>query len=132
MKLSALLPVRNSYRASDIYCRYGGEEFLMLLPGMVHEAACCRTELLRAALEGISIPYGASSIQVTATFGVATYSHHADSRSALIAAADQALYAGKAEGRNRVRRYCKEMGNVQELTSVGNRDECQDCGSHSI
>ncbi len=100
--------IRNSYRTSDIHCRFGGEEFLVVLPGMLHDAACARTELLRAAIESASIKYGASSIHVTATFGVATFPQHADTRDALIAAADGALYAGKAEGRNCVRSYSTE------------------------
>jgi diguanylate cyclase (GGDEF)-like protein/PAS domain S-box-containing protein len=104
--------LRSAYRASDIHCRYGGEEFLILLPGMVHEAACARTELLRSTLECTSIKYSPSSIHMTATFGVATYPQHADTRDAMIAAADQALYAGKTEGRNRVRSYCREVEGV--------------------
>jgi diguanylate cyclase (GGDEF)-like protein/PAS domain S-box-containing protein len=109
--------IRNSYRASDICCRYGGEEFLVLLPGMTHETARSRTELLREALAAASIAYGESSICVTATFGIATYPQHADTREALIAIADQALYEGKREGRNLVRSYFKDVEKLLHLTS---------------
>jgi diguanylate cyclase (GGDEF)-like protein len=97
--------VRHSYRASDIYCRYGGEEFLILLPGTSLEVACERTEHLREALDATAIIFGTSTIHVTASFGVATFPQHGQTRDALIAAADRALYAAKDCGRNQIKSY---------------------------
>jgi diguanylate cyclase (GGDEF)-like protein len=89
-------------RGSDIYCRYGGEEFLLVLPGMAEEHAAARAELLRGTIEAAPVGFGALTIAVTASFGVATFPRDGQSSDGLIAAADSALYAAKAAGRNRV------------------------------
>lgn len=89
-------------RGSDIYCRYGGEEFLLVLPGMPKEIAVKRAEQLRSETAAAPVNYGASPIVVTASFGVATFPHDGQSSDQLIGAADSALYAAKAAGRNRV------------------------------
>lgn len=98
------LMVRHA-RGSDIYCRYGGEEFLLVLPGMTEDAACARAEHLRAQIAAAPITFGGADIAVTASFGVATAPGHGRTGNALIAAADQALYAAKAAGRNQVKGY---------------------------
>jgi diguanylate cyclase (GGDEF)-like protein/PAS domain S-box-containing protein len=89
-------------RASDIYCRYGGEEFVLVLPGAAKNTAAQRAEQLRIALAAASIRYGTSQIAVTASFGVATFPGDGQTGDKLIAAADRALYVAKASGRNRV------------------------------
>src|ERR1035437_2672443 len=89
-------------RGSDIYCRYGGEEFLLVLPGMAEASAVERAEQLRSAMAAAPVSCGASSIAITASFGVATYPRDGRTGDELIAAADGALYAAKAGGRNRV------------------------------
>lgn len=89
-------------RGSDIYCRYGGEEFLLVLPGMAQGPAIDRAEQLRCELASAAVPYGQSLIAVTASFGVATFPSDGNSGDELIAAADKVLYAAKATGRNRV------------------------------
>jgi diguanylate cyclase (GGDEF)-like protein/PAS domain S-box-containing protein len=92
----------NNARASDIVCRYGGEEFLLVLPGMTAEGAVERAEQLRQAMAATPVSNGVSRITVTASFGVATFPTHSRTTDELIAAADRALYSAKAEGRNRV------------------------------
>jgi diguanylate cyclase (GGDEF)-like protein len=94
------------FRVSDICCRYGGEEFVMVLPELTLEDTSQRTEALRKRLEEADIESGPARLHLTATFGIAMYPDHGESREALIAAADQALYEGKTAGRNRVMRYC--------------------------
>jgi diguanylate cyclase (GGDEF)-like protein len=98
--------IRNSFRASDLCCRYGGEEFLIVLPDSPVADACERAEQLRKTLEAAEIVFGPARLRVTATFGVAMYPDDGQTHDALIAAADQALYKGKKDGRNRVIRYC--------------------------
>ena len=92
----------NHARASDIICRYGGEEFLLVLPGMTAEGALQRAEQLRQAMGATSVGHGESQITVTTSFGVAAYPTHGVTTDELIAAADDALYSAKAQGRNRV------------------------------
>ncbi len=89
-------------RESDICCRYGGEEFLLVLPGMPEENAIERAELLRRELATTPVDCDTSRIAVTASFGVATFPRDGRTGDDLIAAADDAMYAAKAAGRNRV------------------------------
>jgi len=97
--------LRNSWRATDIGCRYGGEEFLVLLPDMPLDLAFIRTEQTRALLEKTPIPCGATQIHLTASFGISAFPAHGSTRDTLIAAADHALYNAKNSGRNKVCRY---------------------------
>jgi diguanylate cyclase (GGDEF)-like protein/PAS domain S-box-containing protein len=89
-------------RGSDMCCRYGGEEFLLVLPQVAQDVAVERAEQLRSALAAVQVPCGGSSIAVTASFGVATFPRDGRTAGELVAAADSALYAAKAAGRNRV------------------------------
>lgn len=89
-------------RGSDIDCRYGGEEFLLLLPDMNEESAIERAESLRLALASTPIEFEGSIISVTGSFGVACFPRHGRTGDSLISAADKALYAAKDAGRNRV------------------------------
>jgi two-component system cell cycle response regulator len=84
--------------------RYGGEEFLALLPGCASDEAAAVTERLRATVEALSItlPSG-ETVRVSVTAGVATLAAGQEMDSAdLIASADEALFVGKRAGRNRV------------------------------
>jgi diguanylate cyclase (GGDEF)-like protein/PAS domain S-box-containing protein len=94
--------LKRQARGSDIYCRYGGEEFLLVLPEMAEASAVERAELLRSAIAAAPVAYGVSEIAVTASFGIASFPRHGRTGDELIAAADSALYAAKTAGRNRV------------------------------
>lgn len=87
-----------SVRSYDCVGRYGGEEFLLILPGSGFVSSRIRAEQLRAAVEAASIADGETSIQVTASFGVACGT--AAGFESLIRAADAALYRAKDSGRN--------------------------------
>ena len=104
---SALL---NHYsRGSDISCRYGGEEFLLVLFDMAEDDAYLRTEQLRQAFAATAITWGETVIQTTVSFGVAVFPLDGHTGDMLIAAADAALYAAKDGGRNQVKRYAAPM-----------------------
>jgi diguanylate cyclase (GGDEF)-like protein len=97
--------LQRNCREYDISCRYGGEEFLLMLHGLGPDRARKRIENLRAAVETTKIRYDASVIEVTASFGIAMFPAHGENGGALIAAADRALYDAKNGGRNRVEFY---------------------------
>lgn len=90
-------------RAGDIACRYGGEEFLLVLPGATLQQAEERAEQLRQAIQALSVTYqGGQLDQVTASFGVAALPLHGVTGTVVMEQADAALYTAKREGRNRV------------------------------
>lgn len=89
-------------RAEDVPCRYGGEEFLILLPNMPLETAMMRAEAWRAAVEKLSIAHGNFQLTFTISLGVSAYPDHGKTPDELTRCADQALYQAKHDGRNRV------------------------------
>jgi PleD family two-component response regulator len=88
-------------RAGDVVYRYGGEEFLVLLPEQTLESAAAAAGRLRAAVEELGIPHAGGGV-VTVSAGVAGPFDAEETAEELIARADTALYAAKAAGRNRV------------------------------
>lgn len=90
-------------RASDVPCRYGGEEFLIIMSGANTAEAAGRAETLRRAVEELSVVQDGKPLgSVTISCGVATYPMHGDISEDLLRTADTALYTAKHEGRNRV------------------------------
>lgn len=92
-------------RAIDRACRYGGEEFAVILPETDAAVAMQIAERLRAEVERQAFDIGGRTINMTVSVGVATYSPQADSPEGLVKAADIALYTAKHAGRNRVARF---------------------------
>lgn len=90
-------------RRVDIAARYGGEELVLILPLTPKDPARLVAEKLRVAVEGSHFPAG----RLTISLGVATYPQDGDSAAKLIKAADDALYAAKQAGRNRVEVFSK-------------------------
>ena len=89
-------------RAEDVACRYGGEEFLILLPNMPLPNAMQRAEAWRSAVERLSIAHGNFRLTFTISLGVSAYPDHGKTPDELTRCADQALYKAKHAGRNRV------------------------------
>lgn len=94
--------VRQCLRSTDLLCRIGGEEFALLMPQTVLEGGLWLVERVRLAVENSSIEFGAAKIDVTASIGIVQWMGSADSIEAFIARADDAMYAAKRSGRNRV------------------------------
>ena len=100
--LSALGSLLKSHiRGEDIACRYGGEEFLLILPGASMEIALERAESLRLAVKEMHLHYSGLK-PTTLSLGVAVYPDHGDNGLQLIQSADAALYRAKNAGRDRV------------------------------
>lgn len=89
----------NQLRETDIACRYGGEELIVVLPNCGLDMAAAKAERIRASIETLSEPNGA---QVSASLGVACVPATSSSSRDLLANSDAALYRAKQEGRNRV------------------------------
>ncbi len=90
-------------RAEDIACRYGGEEFTVILPEVNLELARVRAEQIRSAIETLGVHHRRERLgAVTASIGVATFPDSSRDASELLRRADAALYAAKQQGRNRV------------------------------
>ncbi len=87
-------------RAEDLVCRWGGEEFAVLLPGTGHDTACALAEAWRVKLASTTMLARGTPVQLTASLGVATFPLEADSLLALMQLADARLYQAKARGRN--------------------------------
>ena len=94
--------LKRSARSTDVYCRYGGEEFLLVLPEMAQDSAAERAQQLRHGMADAPVVWEGLSISVTASFGVATFPRDGRNGDELIAAADRAMYFAKTTGRNRV------------------------------
>jgi diguanylate cyclase (GGDEF)-like protein len=98
--------MRRLSRDVDLPARYGGEEMAVVLPQTDLAGAEQGAERMRAAIEGMQINRldGGGLLPITASFGVASFPAEATDKTALIAAADAALYRAKRGGRNRVER----------------------------
>jgi diguanylate cyclase (GGDEF)-like protein/PAS domain S-box-containing protein len=95
--------LKSNIRAEDIACRYGGEEFTLILPEGTGGVTRQRAEFFRESIQRINIQYrGAPLGPITASMGVAVFPDHGRTAHDLIASADKALYRSKNAGRDRV------------------------------
>jgi diguanylate cyclase (GGDEF)-like protein len=104
-------------RSEDIVCRYGGEEFLIILPSASLQDTYRRALLINERVKDIVISVGNSKIKdITISLGVSAYPDQGEIGEGLIAAADMAMYRAKREGRNRVCLACAQLDRTQDLT----------------
>jgi diguanylate cyclase (GGDEF)-like protein len=95
--------LENLFRNEDIPCRFGGEEFVVILPGADCDAAMRRAEQLRSKVEDIVVRYLEKNLpRITVSIGVAVFPEAGDNPQAVLKRADEALYRAKEKGRNRV------------------------------
>ncbi len=94
--------LRDTLRQSDVVCRLGGEEFVIIAAGMNLERAAACGERLRAAAEANAVEVATGTLRVTLSIGAAVRTDGMKNPAALLKAADEAVYAAKSSGRNRV------------------------------
>ena len=95
--------LRAHIRAEDIPCRYGGEEFILILPEASLDATRERAEQLREGVKHLHVPYRSGVLgPLTLSLGVATFPEHGASGHEVLLAADAALYRAKHEGCDRL------------------------------
>ncbi len=96
--------LRTAVRGADLACRYGGEEFVLVMPDTSAETAAAVAERLRMTIEQepFRLSDGGVPLQVTASIGIASLLPQGDAAERLLKRADNALYEAKRAGRNRV------------------------------
>ena len=91
----------NFFRATDLCCRYGGEEFAVILPESSAQDAVLRADALRAEVKNLRLQYKKQTLgPLTLSAGVASFPEHASSAEELLKIADQCLYQSKSRGRD--------------------------------
>jgi two-component system cell cycle response regulator len=96
--------VRKSIRGIDLACRYGGEEFVVVMPETDVAVAAIVAERIRRRVAGepFAVRHDATALDVTISIGIAALSDPNDNAASILKRADQALYRAKRDGRNRV------------------------------
>jgi two-component system cell cycle response regulator len=101
LKALAVLLISEA-RKTDIVCRYGGEEFVIIMPGARLEMAHERVEAWRVKFQNSRIPYQDMFLKCTFSAGLASFPGFGKTAKSLFSVADQALYSAKQDGRNQV------------------------------
>jgi len=101
--------VKESVRGTDLACRYGGEEFALILPHTTAEQAMIFAERLRKRIAANEMRCEETKMQVTISIGIAEFPRMASDKTSLIKKADQALYSCKNKGRNCVQIFSDDM-----------------------
>jgi len=95
--------LQNNVRKEDVACRYGGEEFTLILPGASLDITRNRAETLRQKVQQMKVYYNDQTLdQITTSAGVAIFPEHGPTGEAVLQAADLALYSAKYMGSNKV------------------------------
>jgi diguanylate cyclase (GGDEF)-like protein len=103
--------LRTYTRVDDVVCRYGGEEFLIVMPGADADSAAIRADEVRRAIRDLTLTMEGQVIPgITVSMGVAQFEGPTSSAAQALAAADRALYVAKNGGRDRVRKAVEACG----------------------
>lgn len=103
MLVAVAQEMQDFFRAEDVVCRYGGEEFVVVLLDTAHEDALARANGFRQAVHGLRVNLRGQPLgQVSVSIGVSTFPGDGTTPEGLVSAADEALYEAKRQGRDRV------------------------------
>jgi diguanylate cyclase (GGDEF)-like protein len=95
--------LQNHIRKDDVACRYGGEEFTLILPGASRDIANKRAEILLKEVKNLRVKYAGEILgPIALSLGVSIFPDHGETAAALLKAADRALLQAKKEGRDRI------------------------------
>jgi diguanylate cyclase (GGDEF)-like protein/PAS domain S-box-containing protein len=109
------------FRGDDVICRYGGEEFVIILPESTAKDAAKRANLLRIEASAISMRHlGQVLDSVTLSIGVAAFPEHGSTAEEILRAADQCLYQSKSDGRDRLTVATRQKTGPAKLGSTRN------------
>ncbi|MDX9991951.1 MAG: GGDEF domain-containing protein [Anaerolineales bacterium] len=100
--------LKKCVRAADSVCRFGGEEFVIIMPGASFEILIRCAEKIRAGFESLQIKQHGISFGTTISLGVASFPQHGKNGEEILEHADQALYRAKRSGKNRVVLYADQ------------------------
>ena len=101
--------LRTFFRATDICCRFGGEEFAIILPESSAQDAVARANALRSKVKNLQFEYKQQNLgSLSLSAGVAAFPEHASASDELLKSADQCLYESKASGRDVVTMACSK------------------------
>lgn len=92
-------------RRGDFVCRFGGEEFVVVMPNIPVEVAYKRAQDLRGALNALYVSYEQFHLSITISMGIASYPTNGEDRESVLRAADRAMYAAKRAGRDHILTY---------------------------
>ena len=122
--------LKDEAREIDRVGRYGGEEFMLLLPGTVLDAAVTFAERVRKRIEGNTFTFPGGTLTRTSSFGVAGWPHpQIEQCDDLVRTADDALYVAKETGRNKVVRFDGDEFNAHQAAQDGNAAARPDFGA---
>lgn len=97
--------IQNQLREADIVARYGGDEFVALLPETLCSGAADVADRIRKSIESTVLSTGDKNVNITVSIGIACYPEHGNNLGTIIKKADHAMYASKKNGKNRVTAY---------------------------
>jgi diguanylate cyclase (GGDEF)-like protein/PAS domain S-box-containing protein len=117
--LAKTLTSRN--RRGDFACRFGGEEFVVVMPNITIDTAFRRAEELRKALNSLSVPFENYRLTITISMGIACYPANGEDRDSLLRAADRAMYAAKKAGMDHILTYDRLEASSDLLDSANHR-----------
>jgi diguanylate cyclase (GGDEF)-like protein len=121
--------LKTSFRDEDVPCRFGGEEFIVLLPGASPIDAARRANEVRQKIEALTVRYLDSALpKVTMSIGVAAYPQSGDNPQDVLKAADDALYVAKEAGRNRVEIAASSITKAVASEAISSDPNVEDSG----